>query len=119
MADETTFRALPSWTLVTSHGLVLLYVSAHPSATIRQVAESLELTERRVTDVIRELAGANLLDVKRIGRRNHYSLRPDARFRHPLIAGVSFESFVSLWRDSRAGGLDGGQPEPAGQVDGA
>jgi hypothetical protein len=92
---------LPPWTLVTSHGLVLLYVTSNQDATIREISDAIELTERRVADIIRDLSGAKLVDVKRVGRRNHYKLSPDARFRHPFVADIPFESFAALWRMSR------------------
>jgi hypothetical protein len=95
---EDRVKPLPNWELVTSHGLVLLYVALNPDATIRRIAASLELTERRVADLIWDLANADLLVVSRRGRRNHYALAPGARFRHPLIADTPFQSFVSLVR---------------------
>jgi hypothetical protein len=95
----------PQWTLVTSHGLALLYIAAHPDATVKQIAEALELTERRVADIIRELAAADLILRERNGRRNQYEINPDARFRHPLVADIPFRGFIRLWRwSSRYGG---------------
>jgi hypothetical protein len=100
---DTWDSRLPTWTLVTSHGLTLLYVATHPDATIREIAAALELTERRVADIIGELAAADLVLVTRRGRRNEYTINPDARFRHPLVADIPFRGFIRLWRwSSRA-----------------
>jgi hypothetical protein len=96
---------IPQWTLVTSHGLALLYVAAHPDATVKQIAQALELTERRVADILRELAAAQLLLVKRSGRRNQYEINPNARFRHPLVADIPFRGFIRLWRWSSRPGV--------------
>ena len=60
----STAQELPGWTLVTSHGLVLLYVAVNPDATIREVSERLGLTERRIADIIRDLSKANVTLVK-------------------------------------------------------
>jgi len=92
---------LPSWTLVTSHGLVLLYVASHPDATIREIASAIELTERRVADIIHDLSVAEMIEVGRVGRRNHYVLTANARFRHPYMSDIPFDSFVALWRMSK------------------
>ena len=89
---------LPPWTLVTSHGLVLLFVAGAPNATIREIAENLELTERRIADVIRDLERANMISVTREGRRNRYALNPDAHFLHPLMAAIPIKSFISIWQ---------------------
>lgn len=96
-AKADALQPLPPWTLITSHGLVLLFVAGNPDATIREIAEHLDLTERRIADIIRDLAKAGLLEVVRSGRRNHYTLSSDARFRHRLVAGIPFQDFVRLW----------------------
>jgi hypothetical protein len=89
---------LPPWTLVTSHGLVLLFIAGSPNATIREIAENLELTERRIADVIRDLERANMIAVTREGRRNRYALNPDAHFLHPLVASIPIKSFIAIWQ---------------------
>ena len=94
-------RPSPPWTLLTSHGLVLFYVSLKPDATIREISDQLGFTDRRVNDIIRDLAAENLVQVNREGRKNRYTLSPDARFVHPIMAELTFESFVALWRHSR------------------
>ncbi len=103
-AEPTVTKAPPSWTLITSHGLVLLYVARHPDATIREIAGKLLITERRVASIIRDLVDVEMLDVQRRGRRNQYKLNSDAKFRHPLIEQLDFQAFVDLWRalDSQA-----------------
>ena len=84
--------------MVTSHGLVLLYVAANGDATIREVALALQLTERRVVAIIKDLADENLLRVTRVGRRNSYILMEDAGFRHSVLSHIPFASFVELWK---------------------
>ena len=69
-----------------------------PNATIREIAESLELTERRIADVIRDLERANMITVTREGRRNRYALNPDAHFLHPLMSAIPIKSFISIWQ---------------------
>src|SRR4051812_33073616 len=95
-AEDTAEGPIPNWTLLTSYGLVLLYVTQHPDATIREISERLLLTERRVAGVIKELVAVGLLEVRRQGRRNHYALSHEARFRHPILDNVHFSAFVEL-----------------------
>ena len=97
-SEETWESRLPPWTLVTSHGLALLYVATHPDATVKEIAATLELTERRVADIIRDLTSADLVLVMRSGRRNQYTLNPNAHFRHRLVADIPFRAFIRLWR---------------------
>jgi hypothetical protein len=100
--QDSPQRPLPSWTFVTSHGLALLFVAAHPDATIREIAGALEISERRVSSVIRDLETGNFVVVSRTGRRNQYKLNPNARFRHPLIEHMSFSQFVDAWRRAQS-----------------
>ena len=100
-SESDDIRPMPSWTLVTSHGLALLYVADHPDATIREIAVALALTQRRVADLIRDLAAEGFVTVRRRGRRNVYTLNWGAHFRHPVIAEIPFRAFVELWRRSR------------------
>ena len=101
MTLDEAFNPLPSWTLLTSHGLVLLYIATNPSATIRQIAATLEITERRVADIVKDLSDTGFLEVTRMGRRNHYDLNPTSRFRHPFVSDVPFGQFVGLWRHAQ------------------
>ena len=100
LSDADDAVALPSWTLVTSHGLVLLYLAANPDSTMRNVSRVLGITERRVVDVIKDLEKSNLLIVDQSRRGNHYSLNHDACFRHPVLAPIRFGDFLQLWKDS-------------------
>lgn len=72
-----------SWTLMASHGTVLFYVALHKDATIRDIADAIELTERRVSQIVRDLARTDILSVERRGRQNVYEVNPDATFEAP------------------------------------
>src|SRR4051812_33913238 len=96
MATDTR----PSWSLLTNHGAVLLYVATHPEATIRQIAADLELTERRVSAIILDLRTDRLIDVTRCGRRNVYALTDGTSFRQPFIKHVPVRAFVKLIADA-------------------
>jgi hypothetical protein len=84
------------WNLMATHGVVLFYIAANPNSTMRQMAESLNLTERRIAQVVRDLAEADLLTVKRTGRRNSYTVNPDANFRHPTLSHIPLGHFVRM-----------------------
>lgn len=92
----------PSWTLVTSHGLVLLYVAMHPEATIREISREIGLTERRVMEILRDLKDAGQISIERQGRRNIYELNPDASFMHPQLRHISVTSFLKLMQEEGA-----------------
>ncbi len=96
----------PSWSLVTSHGLVLFYIANHASATIREVAAEVGLTERRVLEILKDLKNVDLITIVRSGRRNIYGLKPGAKFRHPHLANLSVETFLAMVEESNRGEPD-------------
>ncbi len=85
-----------NWNLMATHGIVLFYIAANPESTMRQMSEALSLTERRIAQVVRDLAEAELLTVVRNGRRNSYSVNPHAGFRHPTLSHITLGKFVEV-----------------------
>jgi hypothetical protein len=45
---------------------------------------------------VRDLADGGYLSVQRNGRRNSYSVNPDAPFRHPTLSHVTLGKFVEM-----------------------
>jgi len=82
------------WYLVSSHGAVLFYVAVNPGCTIKQIAEDMSLTQRTVWGLIGDLRRADMLRVRREGRRHHYTVNLDAPFRHPVIQGIALRSVL-------------------------
>jgi hypothetical protein len=76
------------WYLVSSHGSVLFYIAVNPDCTIRQIADDMALTQRTVWGLIGDLRRAQMLNVRREGRRHHYTVNLDAPFKHPVIKGI-------------------------------
>ena len=83
-----------NWTLMASHGVVLFYIAASPDKTMREMAEALELTERRIVRIVRDLSDAGMLEVTKSGRRNVYRVNEDASFRHPTLSHVKLSALV-------------------------
>jgi len=83
------------WSLVSTHGAVLLFVAAHPNSTLREIAESAGVTERQVARVIKDLTRAEIVEMAHRGRRNTYAVNKDAYFRRPLLAHIRLERFIS------------------------
>lgn len=82
------------WYLVSSHGSVLFYIAVHPECTIRQIADDMALTQRTVWGLIGDLRRAGMLNVRRDGRRHHYTVNLDAPFRHPIIKDLTLKNVL-------------------------
>jgi DNA-binding IclR family transcriptional regulator len=79
-----------SWTFLSNHGNVLVFIDEHPTARLREIAEAVGITERATHKLVSELVDEGYLTRKRVGRRNEYSvncemhLRQGALSRHTL-----------------------------------
>ena len=80
--DENSPDDNRAWTLLTNHGAALLYVAENPDATVREVADGIDITERATARILRDLRREEYMEAIRVGRRNTYNLRRSARLRH-------------------------------------
>ena len=64
-----------SWTFLTSHARVLLLVARDPGIRLRDIAASLEITERSAFGIITDLVEAGYVVKEKDGRRNRYHIQ--------------------------------------------
>lgn len=69
---------------ITNHALALGYIANHPEARLRDVASSLDVTERTAYAVVAELTEAGYLVKERDGRRNRYHVQRELALGHPI-----------------------------------
>jgi hypothetical protein len=79
---------MANWTFLTPHARVLLCVAHDPGVRLRDIAASLNITERSAFGIITDLAQADYVVKEKDGRRNRYHIRahlplpePDGRER--------------------------------------
>jgi len=75
-----------AWRLLSNHMYVLFCVAREPDMRVRNIAESVGITERATHTILRDLVDGGYVEVERSGRRNHYRLVEGTRFPHPLLA---------------------------------
>jgi predicted transcriptional regulator len=61
---------------------VLICVGRWPDSRTRDIAKLVDIAERRVLTILRDLEQAGYLARVRAGRRNHYEVDRKAPFRH-------------------------------------
>jgi len=64
-----------SWTFLTTHARVLLLVAHDPGVRLRDIAASLDITERTAFGVITDLVEAGYVVKEKDGRRNRYHIQ--------------------------------------------
>lgn len=69
---------------MTNHTHVLLCLHQNPDMRLKEVAQSVGITERMVQRVVSELVEAGYVSVEKQGRCNRYTINPRLQLRHPL-----------------------------------
>jgi hypothetical protein len=64
-----------SWTFLTTHARVLLLVAHDPGVRLRDIAASLDITERSAFGIITDLVEAGYVVKEKTGRRNRYHIQ--------------------------------------------
>jgi hypothetical protein len=71
------------WRFMTNHAQVLECIAADPTARLRDIAASVDITERTAAQIVTDLERAGYLTKTRNGRRNHYEVHDELPLRHP------------------------------------
>jgi predicted ArsR family transcriptional regulator len=66
---------MESWNLLTKHGRVLVCIARDPRVRLREIAETLGITERSAYALVDDLVAAGYLKKQRDGRRNRYVIQ--------------------------------------------
>ena len=84
------------WAFVTSHALVLSYLTYRQLITARQVAHALGITERRVVKIIADLQADGYVVKKRKGNRNIYTVNRELPLRPPQGKSKTVGALISI-----------------------
>ena len=113
---------MANWTFLTAHARVLLLVAHDPGTRLRDIAASLDITERSAFGIITDLVEAGYVIKEKDGRRNRYNIQahlplpePTARERTvgevlALLTGT--DATVTREPTAAAGGPDPGSGRP-------
>src|SRR3954453_20714518 len=63
----------PTWSFLTNHAQVMLCIAQDPGVRLREIGETIGITERAAHRIVSDLAAAGYLARERHGRRNTYT----------------------------------------------
>ena len=86
-----------SWTFLSNHGHVLVFLSRNPEARVKEIAEEIGITERSTQSILHELEEANYITKTKQGRRNTYSINGKGKFRHPSEKNKSIGALLAIF----------------------
>jgi DNA-binding MarR family transcriptional regulator len=85
-----------SWTFLTNHTQVLICIAQDVDTTLRDVSLKVGITERAAQRIVADLVEAEIIDRRRVGRRNHYLVNREATMRHVAQANQQIGPLLDL-----------------------
>lgn len=86
------------WTFLSNHARVLIQVSQKPDALLAELAQLLGVSLRAVQGIVADLERDDFIEVVKNGRRNHYQIKEQAHFRHPLESDHEIRQLLEIFR---------------------
>src|SRR5262249_10664242 len=86
-----------TWTFLTNHTQVLLCIARDSDARLRDVAQSVGITERAAQRIVGDLIDAGYVIRERVGRRNRYEINGEAAMRHRAQVGHEVGELLELF----------------------
>ena len=69
---------MSEWSYLTNHARVLACIALDPEARLRDIASTLNITERSVFSIVDDLISGGYVAKEKEGRRNRYHIQLDA-----------------------------------------
>ena len=85
-----------SWSFLTNHARVLLCVAHDPGARLRDIAASLDITERSAFGILTDLVEAGYVIKEKDGRRNRYRVQAHLPLPEPASQGRTIGEVLAL-----------------------
>ncbi len=85
------------WTFLSNHGHVLVHLSRYPDSRVRDIADTVGITERSAQAILADLEDSGYVTITRIGRRNSYKVNAGLKFRHPSEASKPISSLLKIF----------------------
>ena len=84
---------MEGWSFLTNHARVLLCIAHDPGVRLRDIASSLDITERSAYGFVTDLTAAGYVVKQKDGRRNRYQIQahlplPEPTSQEPAIGEV-------------------------------
>jgi hypothetical protein len=103
--DSTT----PNWSFLTNHAQVLLCIANDPGIRLREIGQTVHITERAAHRIVGELAAAGYISRERNGRRNRYTIQPHLPLPDPLARGQKVGDLLGILTTQESPGS--GEPD--------
>ena len=86
----------PRWSFLTNHAQVLLCIAQDPGKRLREIGDTVGITERAAHRIVTELALAGYVSRTRNGRRNHYTIQAHLPLPDPLASEQKLGDLLAI-----------------------
>src|ERR1700746_1810452 len=108
---------MTSWTFLTPHARVLLCVAHDPGVRLRDIAASLDITERSAFGIITDLVEAGYVVKEKDGRRNRYRVQAHLPLPEPASRERTIGELLALLGGVGPAANSAGRPVGAQRAD--
>jgi DNA-binding MarR family transcriptional regulator len=84
------------WSLLTPHAQVLFCIARNPDTRVREIAETVGISERGAHQIVADLVNAGYVRRARIGRRNRYAIESKTALKHAPVRHRRVGSIIAL-----------------------
>jgi DNA-binding MarR family transcriptional regulator len=91
-------KSAQRWSFLTNHAQVLLCIARDPSVRLREIGDTVGMTERGAHRIVGELADAGYISRTRTGRRNRYTIESDLPGPDPLTSRQRIGDLLAILR---------------------
>jgi hypothetical protein len=94
---------MSSWSFLSSHGRVLLFLARDPGLRLRDIATRAAITERSAYGIVSDLTAAGYITKHRDGRRNRYQIQAHLPLPEPTSREQTVGEVLALLTSTHAG----------------
>jgi predicted transcriptional regulator len=95
---------MPTWSFLTNHARVLVCIAHDPGIRLREIGETVGITERAAHRIVGELEDAGYISRTREGRRNRYTIQSNLPLPDSLASEQSIGDLLAALTGRRFAG---------------
>jgi DNA-binding IclR family transcriptional regulator len=92
---------VPEWSFLTNHARALVCIAHDPGVRLRDIALTLDITERRAFAIVDDLISGGYVAKEKEGRRNRYHIQVDAPLGEAIGRQQTIGELLKLLVESR------------------
>ena len=95
-------NGVAEWSFLTNHARVLMCIAHDPGIRLRDIASTLNITERTAYGIVTDLTKGGYVVKEKDGRRNRYQIQADLPLREPISQERTIGEVLALLLESNS-----------------